>query len=103
VYARKYAKYIGKDKVEQDDVIDSFGLRLNFKILALKFGWSTHAFDGQTNKHDAGVYTGVGFDFVMGKWLIYMDLTSHYLEERDQHMAGGDIGIRYYWDSSSSE
>jgi hypothetical protein len=50
VYARKYAKYIGKDKVEQDDVIDSFGLRLNFKILALKFGWSTHAFDGQTNK-----------------------------------------------------
>lgn len=101
VYARKYAKYIGKSKIEEEDVIDSFGMRLNFKILAIKFGWSTHAFEGQANKHDAGVYTGIGFDFVIGKVALYMDLTSHYLEERDQHMAGGDIGIRYIWDSST--
>lgn len=101
VYARKYAKFIGKSKNEAEVTIDSFGMRLNFGILAIKFGWSSHGFEDTANKYDAGVYTGVGFDINYGKFSIYMDLTSHYLEERDQHMAGGDIGLRYSWGDST--
>lgn len=101
VYARKYATFVGKSQNESKDVIDSFGMRLNFGPLAIKFGWSSHGFKEDANKYDAGVYTGIGFDIYYGKLSIYMDLTSHYLEEREQHMAGGDIGIRYCWGDST--
>lgn len=95
VYSRKYAKFITKAGNEDSDTIDSLGMRLNWGVFAIKFGWASHGFKNQTNKYDAGVYTGIGFDIDYGRISIYFDLTDHYLEEREQHMAGGDIGIRY--------
>lgn len=92
---RKVANYQTENEVEGKDVIDSFGIRFNWGIFAIKMGWSSHAFDDDTdNKHDGGTFTGIGFDIYMGRFSIYMDLTDHYLEDRGEHIAGGDIGFR---------
>lgn len=94
-YDRKYAKYQTENEVEGEDVIDSFGFRFNWGLMAFKLGWSSHAFEDSDNRHDAGAYTGIGFDLYAGQWSFYMDLTDHYLEDRGEHIAGGDIGLRY--------
>ena len=70
-------------------------LRFNWGILALKAGWSSHKFDDDSvNQHDGGAYTGIGFDIYMGRFSIFMDITDHYLEDRKEHIAGGDFGFR---------
>lgn len=95
-YDRSYTQYQTKNKVEGKDTIDSFGLRFNLGVFAIKAGWSNHAFsDDSDNKHDGGAFTGIGFDLFFGKFSFYMDITDHYLEERKEHIAGGDFGIRY--------
>lgn len=94
-YDRKYAKYQTINELEGEDVIDSFGVRFNWGLMAFKFGWASHAFEDQDNKHDAGSYTGIGFDIWAGQWSFYMDLTNYYLEDRKEHITGGDVGLRY--------
>ena len=101
-YDRKYANYQTTNEEEGEAVIDSFGLRLNYKIFAFKFGWSSHAFDDDSgNKHDGGSYTGFGIDLYWGKFSVFLDLTSHYLEDRQKYIAGGDFGIRWSFGSES--
>ena len=99
-FDRKWANYQTKDEVENKDVIDSWGMRVNFGILAFKLGWSSHAFENSSNKHDGGAFTGFGIDFYFKKISIYFDITDHYLEDRGEHIAGGDIGLRYSFGDS---
>lgn len=95
-YDRAFVNYKAEDDFEGEDTIDSFGLRFNWGLFAIKFGWSNHAFEDDTdNKHDGGAFTGIGFDLFIDKFSIYFDITDHYLEDRKQHIAGGDIGLRY--------
>lgn len=95
-YDRAFTNYQSEEEVEAEDTIDSFGLRFNYGLLAFKMGWSNHAFEDDTkNKHDGGVFTGIGFDLYFGSISIFMDITDHYLEERKKHIAGGDFGLRY--------
>lgn len=100
-YDRKWAKFQTEDEVEGTNTIDSFGLRFNYKILAFKVGWSSHAFDNDDNKHDGGTFTGVGIDLYWGKFSIFMDITDHYLEDRKKHIAGGDLGVRWSFGSQA--
>ena len=95
VYSRKWVNFQGRSGLEGDNTMDSFGMRFNIGTLALKFGWTSHGFDELENKHDAGIYLGIGLDIYLANYSLYVDLTSHYLEERDEHIAGGDIGFRY--------
>jgi hypothetical protein len=95
-YDRIFSRYKSENDIEGDDTIDSFGLRFNWGLLAFKMGWSNHAFDGEDeNRHDAGAFTGIGFDLFFGNFSLFMDITDHYLEERKKHIAGGDFGMRY--------
>lgn len=95
-YERKSANFKGENDLEGKDIMDSFGLRFNFGMFAIKMGWTNHALDDDANnKHDGGYFTGFGFDFYFERFSIFFDLTDHYLEDRDIHLAGGDIGFRY--------
>lgn len=95
-YDRKSVYYQTLDEVEGENVIDSFGMRFNWGMFAFKLGWSSHRFedDSDGDEFDGGAYTGIGFDIYMGRFSVYMDITSHYLETRKKHIAGGDFGFR---------
>ena len=100
-YARTFAKYQTENEVEGYDTIDSLGVHFNIGLLALKAGWLNHAFSESENRHDGGSYTCIGFDLYFGKSSFSMDLKDHYLEERKEHIAGGDIGLRYSFDNAN--
>lgn len=102
-YHRTVAQYQGANDEQGEDIIDSFGIRFNFGLLAFKLGWSGHKFNSDDdNQHDGGTYTGVGFDLYFKRFSVYMDLTNYYLEDRKKHIAGGDIGFRYHFGSTTS-
>jgi hypothetical protein len=101
-YDRKWSQYQGENRVEGKDTIDSYGIRLNYSYFAFKFGWSSHKLSTSDNQYDGGAYTGIGIDFFYGPFSIYMDITSHYLEERELYIAGGDFGFRYSFGGSST-
>jgi hypothetical protein len=91
----KIANFQGVNEYRNRDTIDGCGIRFAFKVFALKFGYSLHTFKEVENKHDAGMYMGMGIEYSFGKVTVYLDLTDHKLEEQDTHMAGADLGIRY--------
>jgi hypothetical protein len=101
-YDRKWSQFQGEDKIEGKDTIDSYGLRLNYSYFAFKFGWSSHKLTESENQHDGGAYTGIGIDFFYGPFSIYIDITSHYLEDRELYIAGGDFGFRYSFGGSET-
>lgn len=79
----------GSDTEGSSKSSPGFGLGYQFlRSLSHKFD------DDSDNQDDGGAFTGIGFDIYMGRFSVYMDLTSHYLEDRKKHIAGGDFGFR---------
>jgi len=94
---RKYINFQADGAREGEDVVDGGGLRLTWGVLGFKAGYSVHRFDLEANHYDAGFYTGFGLEFGHERWSVFLDLTSHHLVEHERHMAGIDLGLRYYF------
>ena len=98
---RQLVDYKDKNNFEGEDTIDGFGFRLNYGILALKFGYAIHGFKDSANYYDGGYYTGFGLEYVLQTVSVYFELTDYYVGDRNLHIAGFDVGIKYFFDMST--
>jgi len=92
---RNDTRYKDQTSFEGRDIIDGIGLRFRWKLLVLKAGYANHGFKNEADKYDNGYYTGVGVEIGLGRLTLYTEVTDYFLEDRDKHLAGFDLGLRW--------
>ncbi len=99
---RKYVDYKDASNYEGEDTIDGGGLRIHYSMLVFKIGYAVHGFKNFENYYDGGYYTGFGLEYVFANVGVYFELTDYYVGDRDKHLAGFDLGFKYYFDNSNA-
>jgi hypothetical protein len=98
---RQLVDYKDVNDNEGEDTIDGAGLRIHYSVLVFKLGFAVHGFKGSEDYYDAGYYTGFGMEYVLGRVGVSAELTDYYISDRDKHLSGFEVGLKYYFDNST--
>ncbi|HAZ13414.1 MAG: hypothetical protein A2X86_14680 [Bdellovibrionales bacterium GWA2_49_15] len=98
---RHLVDYKNAGNFEGEDTIDGVGVRVNYTVLVFKLGFASHGFKDTDNYYDAGYYTGFGLEYVFANVGISFEMTDYYVGDRQKHLSGFDVGLRYYFDNST--